>query len=75
VAWAKAFADLLEARGVKTGSGARNDATSTMNVEVVAKEAGVHPNTARNRLRLAEDLEPYPETAAKVDRGEVSMFA
>jgi hypothetical protein len=35
----------------------------------VAKEAGVSPATAERRLKLARDLEPYPETAAKVDRG------
>ena len=74
VSWANAFEALLEARGVKTGQGERNDQTSTSVVEV-AKEAGVHPNTARNRLKLARELEPYPETAEKVDRRETRASA
>ena len=49
---------LLKARGVKTVRG--HNQHSTANVESVAREAGVHSNTARNRLKLARDLEPYP---------------
>jgi len=33
----------------------------------------VSPSTAEKRLKLARDLEPYPETVAKVDRGEVKV--
>ncbi len=60
------------ARGIKTGRGARNDATSRT-VREVAEGLGVSEDTATRRLNLARALEPYPETAAKVDRGEVKV--
>ena len=58
VAWAKASEALLDARGVKTGRGQNQH--STANVESVAREAGVHPNTASNRLKLARALKVEP---------------
>ena len=73
VSWANAFQALLEARGVKTGSGARNDSTG-LTVSQVAREAGVSKPTAERRMKLARDLAPYPETAAKVDRGEITVI-
>lgn len=69
--WGDAFRELLETRGVKTGSGARNDSTSATVAEV-AKERGVSERTARNRMNLAEDLKDYPEVAEQVDRGEIT---
>lgn len=69
--WGDSFRELLETRGVKTGSGARNDSTSATVAEV-AKERGVSERTARNRMNLAEDLKDYPDVAEQVDRGEIT---
>ena len=79
VAWAEAFRQLAEVRGVKLGQGARNDRTSDSVSEVgrpadlsaLATELGVNPRTARRRLRLAEKLAEHPDLAARVDRGEL----
>lgn len=71
VSWAKAFEELLEVQGVKTGSGARNDQTSRT-VREVAREQGVSEDTAGRRLKLARDLEDHPEVADAVDRGEIT---
>ena len=79
VAWASAFRQLAEVRGVKLGRGARNDRTSDSVSEVarpadvaaLATELGVNPRTARRRLRLAEKLAEHPDLAARVDRGEL----
>lgn len=71
VSWGKAFGNLLEARGVKTGSeNARQNTADT--VSAVAGEAGVNERTARRRMNLARDLEGHPEVAKQVDRGEIT---
>jgi len=65
---ARMFERLLEAKEVKTGSGARNDRDGTsVTVSQVAEEAGVSPRTASRRIGLARDLEPYPEIAEDLD--------
>jgi len=84
VAWALAFRQLAETRGVQLGQGARNDRTSDSVAEVgpssrdtaasvaaLAIEIGVSPRTARRRLRLADALADYPDVACKLDRGEI----
>ncbi len=63
VSWAKAFGALLEALGVKTGSGKGDPSGKAVTVTALAEGTGVAPATARNRLKLAKDLEPYPDTA------------
>ncbi len=74
VSWANAFKALMEARGVKKGRGTSNQHTrASVTVTEAAREAGVSPKTAERRVKLAEELEPYPETAQKVDRGEVKV--
>ena len=72
VAWARMFSELLDARGVKTSPGPKGREDNAAPVAEIAAEAGVSERTARNRLKLARDLEPFPETAEKVDRGEES---
>ncbi len=67
------FAALLEARGVERRDGPKGKDNNSVTVTEIATEAGVHPNTARNRMKLADDLEPYPDTAEKVDAGEVKV--
>ncbi len=75
MAWARAFEQLLEAKGVRRGRGGdrrSDEAKSSPTFVHEAKEFDVHPDTARNRLKLARDLEPYPETTEKVDRGDAA---
>jgi len=84
VAWAQAFRQLAEARGIQIGQGMRNDRTSdnvaevdpgpartTANVGALAIELGVSPRTARRRLRLADSVSGHPDVATKLDRGEI----
>ena len=71
IGWAKAFDQLLIARGVARGQGARNDRTSA-SVAEVALELGVSPRTARYRLELADRLAGSPELVAAVDDGTLS---
>lgn len=59
--WGRAFAKLLERRGVRTGQGARNDKATSDTVSEVATELGVHERTARRRLKMAETFEALPE--------------
>lgn len=66
VTWGEWFTALLERKGTKTGQGSRNDQTSTSVVEV-AEQQGVHPNTARNRMALADALRDRPQLRAWVD--------
>ncbi|MDP9481421.1 MAG: hypothetical protein M3R38_38115, partial [Actinomycetota bacterium] len=76
VSWAYAFKALLDARGFKLGQGANNQHTVSGTVADALDELPrekVHERTARRRLKLAEKLEPYPETAEKVDRGEIKV--
>ncbi len=65
IAWARMFEKLLEAREVKTGQS--NQHTASVTVTEAAKEAGVSPRTAERRMKVARDLEPYPEIAEEVD--------
>ena len=82
VAWADAFRQLAEVRGLRVGSqGRQRSAEKTDSVTVFAErpadlstlaaELGVNPRTARRRLRLADRLADHPEIAARVDRGEL----
>lgn len=70
VAWARAFARLLELRGVERTPGARNDRTCAT-VAQVAGEVGVTKRTAYNRLNLADALDGHPDLAARVDAHEL----
>ena len=78
IAWARAFDALREAKGVKDGHGGDrgNQHTGGKPAETtfakLAAEQGVSEDTARRRLKLARDLEPYPETAEKVDKGRAT---
>jgi N6-adenosine-specific RNA methylase IME4 len=71
--WGQAFQKLLDAKGVKTGRGARNDRTSATIAEV-ARELGVAPRTADDRLSLARAWETLPpEDRAKVELGTITL--
>ncbi len=70
--WGKAFETLLEVRGVKTTRGPKEREGNSATVAEIAKEAGVSERTARNRMKLARDLEDHPEIAEQVDRGEIT---
>ncbi len=65
----------MKAKGYRLGAGGdrKSEGRSTATVSGEAIKAGVSGRTARNRMKLAEELEPYPETAQKVDRGEVKV--
>lgn len=65
---ARRDAEEAERKGVRRGQGERNDRTSTTFVEV-AEQQGVHPNTARNRSALAEELGEHLTLRAWVDGG------
>jgi AraC-like DNA-binding protein len=53
--WGMLFKQLLEARGVKRGSGSRNDKQPTCaTIAQVAKEVGVSRRTAQYRLKQTE---------------------
>ena len=53
------FKRLLEAKGVKRGSGRHNEKTET--VAVLAKSIGVDERTARHRVALADAYEKLPD--------------
>jgi hypothetical protein len=72
VRWAEAFEQLLQVRGVKRGSGSRNDKRTCATVAQVAGELGVLKRTAYYRLELADALRKEPDLAAKVDAGEMT---
>ncbi len=59
VSCGKMFEMLLKVRGIGTGQGARNDATSST-VDEVEKELGVSHCTAVHRRELARELEGRP---------------
>jgi len=65
VEWGKAFARLLEAKGVERGPGTRNDKTGAT-VAQVAEEVGVSKRTAYDRLALAEAADKDPEFAIEL---------
>jgi hypothetical protein len=69
VAWGRAFDRLLAVRGVQSGSGARNDQSTSLTVSEVAEELGVPASTARRRRQLARDLEDRPDLGDRVDAG------
>ncbi len=72
VAWADAFRQLAEVRGVadRIGNAGRPSGNADT-LSALSRELGVAPRTARRRLRLADKLADHPDLAAKVDRGEV----
>jgi ParB-like chromosome segregation protein Spo0J len=72
VAWAHAFRQLAEVRGIGDRIGAAGrPGPNADTLSALSKELGVTPRTARRRLRLADNLAEHPELAARVDRGEV----
>jgi site-specific DNA-methyltransferase (adenine-specific) len=72
VAWAQAFRQLAEVRGVADRIGkAGRPIGNADTVSALSRELGVEPRTARRRLRLADKLADHPELAARVDRGEI----
>jgi N6-adenosine-specific RNA methylase IME4 len=75
VAWAEAFRQIAEARGIADrvgGKGGRPKGNADT-VSALAAELGVDTRTARRRLRLADEVAEYaPELAAGVDRREVT---
>ncbi len=73
IQWGIAFQRLLEAKGVRTGRGARNDATSAT-IADVAEELGVPTRTAEHRLAQARVFEELPaDDRARVEAGEVTL--
>ncbi len=74
VAWARMFAALKEARGIKAGRG-QNQGEHSATVAELAAEVGVPLRTAERRTKLAEDLEPYPDTAQRVDAGDATNWS
>lgn len=63
------YRELLERRGVKRGSGARNDRTSDT-VSEVAEQLGVNERTMRRHLAAADAYDGLPEALkAEVDDG------
>lgn len=71
--WGIAFQRLLEAKGVRSGRGARNDTTSTTIAEVAA-DFGVPLRTAEHRLAQARVFEELPvDDRARVESGEVTL--
>ena len=72
LAWAGAFRQLAEVRGVAERIGkAGRPIGNADTVSALSRELGVEPRTARRRLRLADRLADHPEIAAAVDRGEL----
>ncbi len=71
--WGQAFRKLLDAMGLKTGRGARNDQTSATIAEVAA-ELGVCPRTAEYRLSQARALEALPDDEkSQVESGTITL--
>jgi N6-adenosine-specific RNA methylase IME4 len=62
IRWGRAFALLLEERGIKNGQGARNDHTSATVAEVAA-EVGVPERTARARVAQARKYDEVKAAA------------
>jgi SAM-dependent methyltransferase len=73
IGWAKKFLRYLELEGVWTGRGPKPQLEGTISdtVSEIAARFGVNERTARRRLKLARDLEEFPELAERVDRGEL----
>lgn len=72
--WGKAFAKLLVVKGVKRGSGARNDLATSATIAEVAKECGVSQRTAEYRLALADAYNALPKALRdKVDAGTITL--
>lgn len=72
VSWAESFQQLAAERGVELGRRGKQKA-KTATVAVLAAELGVPERTVRHRLKVAEQLAPHPELAAKVDAGEMEV--
>ncbi len=71
-AWGKAFAKLLEIRGVERGRlGRPTNGETRMTLAEVAAELGVPERTARWRIRMWEELAAHPDLASAVDAGEL----
>lgn len=70
--WGKAFAKLLEIRGVERGKPGRPAADQQrVTLAAVARELGVPERTARWRLRVWEELAAHPDLAGEVDAGQL----
>lgn len=78
IAWARAFKQLAQVRGVAIGTEGGKpsilDKTNTNcdTMSQLAKDVGVTNRTAQRRLKLAIDLVNHPDLAAKVDKGEMA---
>ncbi len=75
VTWAGAFVKLCESRGVTPGKrgpkGKRHgDGTNSPTISELAKEVGVSPATARNRMKAARDLETTGDKYKHAIRGK-----
>jgi len=73
IAWAKAFKQLCQIRGVQDGPGRPNNGDENcLTVRQLAAELGVSRPTAYRRMNLATELSAHDDIAAKVDSGELS---
>lgn len=70
VTWGKWFNALLDRKGIPRGrggdrgnqyTGGKTENLSSASSDEEAKSQGVHPNTARNRMALASELEDAVE--------------
>lgn len=62
VTWGRMFKKLAEARGVRLGRGGdrKSTAKSAVDAKALAKEMGVSPRTARERVQAADIVEEFP---------------
>ena len=72
VSWADSFTRLAAERHVEVGKPGRHNAKGDT-VSSLAEEVGVNLRTVQRRLRVAKELAPHPELAAKVDAGEMEV--
>jgi N6-adenosine-specific RNA methylase IME4 len=71
IRWGRAFALLLEERGIKNGQGARNDKNLTSaTVAEVAAEVGVPERTARARVAQARKYDEIKSVAESAPHNE-----
>lgn len=68
------FQKIVELRGGRFGQGSGNQHTTASGTvpeaEQVAKEQGIHIDTARRRMALARELDSYPEMGRQFDRAQ-----
>ncbi|MBI5798374.1 MAG: ParB N-terminal domain-containing protein [Candidatus Yonathbacteria bacterium] len=72
--WGMAFKQLLKVKGVRRGTGTRNDKLTGATVAQVATETGVSPRTARHRVAMAETYSNLPASEKQaVDEGKTTV--